>query len=669
MGDIERNTARGNAFSSDGSERNALGTLLNYCDKIPIAVEQGLEPQHFFAPHHEAIYAAMLDLQSCSEEITPQSVVARMRLQDTAGRLMAHGSESYLIDLQTDSHGPSGLADSVRAVRKGFLDRELARIRAELERSDLPPERRDALGTDLLDRQQERDAMLCDVGPWSGARSAPIPLNVDATLPPWPRNVFPAVIEAYVDAVTESFQVPRDMPAIIVLGVMATAWVGKAQVLDPRTGHAESLSLYLFPVAASGERKSSTVRVLSAPIFAYQRERVQELVQPLAEYQAEREGLEAEYQRALQDRKQTMDEEKRREAIERAAAAKRKIAELKPPPAASFIAQDATPEGLTRLMSETGGFAAIVDSEGGDIFENMIGRYGKDSAGPNIGVYLKGYDGEPVFSIRASKERQPEPIERASLSIVAATQPATIATLGKRSELRDRGLVARMLFGFCLESQVGSRSAFMPAPDAAVKRSYEDAITAALRIERLPTPYTVEISQEAQQELDRLHHEIEPRLAPGGDLAETPEWSQKLKGKIVRIAALLHLFDRINDRSPWETPVTGDAMKRAGRLLDYFIAHSRRAFGLMRQRPGYPMARKLLCGIQHKKSQRLTTAEASRLLSHSSVPNRDELRAALDVLEGHNYLRKIPSRRRDSEAWMVNPLEVRTWTTGQQGVA
>jgi cell division protein FtsL len=343
-------------------------------------------------------------------------------------------------------------------------------------------------------------------------------------------------------------------------------------------------------VAASGERKSSTVSAMSAPIFTYQTERQRELLPAHAKHEAEREGLEEDYRRALQDRKQTMDKEKRREAIERAAAAKLKIAELKPPPAACFIAQDVTPEGLTRLMSETGGFAAIVDSEGGDIFESMIGRYGKDSASPNIGAYLKGYDGEPVISIRASKERQPAPIERASLSIVAATQPATIATLGKRSELRDRGLVARMLFGFCLDSRVGSRSPFEPAPDAAVKRRYEDAITAALRIERLPTPYTVEIGKEAQHELDRLHHEIEPRLAPGGDLAETPEWSQKLKGKLLRIAALLHLFDRIHDRNPWETPVTGDVMQRAGRLLPYFIAHARRAFGLMRQRPEYATA-------------------------------------------------------------------------------
>ena len=669
MKTVRPNAETGNDFSSDASEKRALGTLLNYPDQLHIAVQDGLEPLHFFAPHHEAIFAAMLDLHSRSEEITPQSVVARMSLQNTAGRLAAHGNESYLIDLQTANQGVSGLVDSVRAVRKGFLDRELARLRAELERSDLPPERRDALGTELIERQQEWDAILCDLGQWSGARTAPIPLDVDATLPPWPRNVFPSVIEAFVDAVSESHQVPRDMPANIAMGVMATAWVGKAQVLDPRAGHAESLSLYLFTVAASGERKSSTVNVMSAPIFAYQIERQRELLPVRAKYETEREALEEDYRRALQDRKQTMDKEKRRDAIERAAALKQQLAELKPPPVASFIAQDATPEGLTRQMSETGGFAAIVDSEGGDIFESMIGRYAKDSAGPNIGVYLKGYDGESVFSIRASKERQPAPIERASLSIVAATQPATIATLGKRSELRDRGLVARMLFGFCLESRIGSRSAVMPAPDAAVKRSYEDAITAALRIERLPNPYTVEIGKEAQQELDRLHHEIEPRLAPGGDLAETPEWSQKLKGKLLRIGALLHLFDHIHDRNPWATPVTGDAMKRAGLLLDYFVAHSRRAFGLMRDRPGYAMARKLLHGIRRKQQKRLTSAEAHRLFSHSSTPTKDELRAALDVLEVHNFLAKIPSRRRDSETWIVNPLEVRTWAKPEKRVA
>ena len=350
-------------------------------------------------------------------------------------------------------------------------------------------------------------ACLTGRPPFVGEHVAALLTKILFEEPPRLRTLYPAAPEALdallVDMLAKDAAArPTDASALLPIVDELLRQVAQAPGrLDPRAGHAESLSLYLFTVAASGERKSSTVKAMSAPIFAYQTERVRELLPAHAEYQAEREGLEAEYQRALQDRKQTMDKEKRREAIDRAAALKQQLAELKPPPAACFIAQDATPEGLTRLMSETGGFAAIVDSEGGDIFENMIGRYGKDAAGPNIGVYLKGYDGEPVFSIRASKERQPALIERAALSIVAATQPATIATLGKRSELRDRGLVARMLFGFCLDSRVGSRSPFMPAPDAAVKRSYEEAITAALRIERLPTPYTVALSTEAQREL------------------------------------------------------------------------------------------------------------------------------------------------------------------------
>lgn len=82
-------------------------------------------------------------------------------------------------------------------------------------------------------------------------------------------------------------------------------------------------------------------------------------------------------------------------------------------------------------MSETGGFAAIVDLGGRRHLREHDRRYGKDSAGPNICVYLKGYDGEPVFSARASKDRQHAAIERAALTIVAATQPATIAHLGE----------------------------------------------------------------------------------------------------------------------------------------------------------------------------------------------------------------------------------------------
>ena len=122
MRTIERNTETGNDFASDRSEKAALGTLLNYSEKLNIAEDDGLQPQHFFGVHHEAIYAAMLDLHSRSEEITPQSVVARMTLQNTAGRLAAHGHESYLIELQTANQGPGGILDSVRAVRKGFLD-------------------------------------------------------------------------------------------------------------------------------------------------------------------------------------------------------------------------------------------------------------------------------------------------------------------------------------------------------------------------------------------------------------------------------------------------------------------------------------------------------------------------------------------------------------------
>lgn len=82
-----------------------------------------------------------------------------------------------------------------------------------------------------------------------------------------------------------------------------------------------------------------------------------------------------------------------------------------------------------------------------------------------------------------------------------------------------------------------------------------------------PTPYTVELSPEAQRELDRLHSEIEPRLAPGGDLAETPEWSQSSKQRFSGLPRCCTCSTEWSSQPLGsKTPVTEDAMKRAGLL-------------------------------------------------------------------------------------------------------
>ena len=192
-------------------------------------------------------------------------------------------------------------------------------------------------------------------------------------------------------------------------------------------------------------------------------------------------------------------------------------------------------------MSMTGGFACLMNPEGGGIFDIMAGRY---SEIPNLDVFLKSYDGERLVIHRAAKERDLPPIERPSLAFVVTTQPATLRRLASRQELDERGLVARMLFAIVVDSRVGYRQASKPAIPGELIESYTNTLLRALRVSRPEVPHSLVFGRDAVAEYEALFERIEPRLRQTGDLHPMRGWGCKLVGKIVRIAALIHLIER-----------------------------------------------------------------------------------------------------------------------------
>lgn len=307
-------------------------------------------------------------------------------------------------------------------------------------------------------------------------------------------------------------------------------------------------------------------------------------------------------------------------------------------------------------MSETGGFACLMNPEGGGIFDIMAGRY---SELPNLDVFLKSYDGERLVIHRAAKERDLPPIERPSLAFVVTTQPATLRRLASRQELDERGLVARMLFAIATDSRVGYRQAWKPAIADGLSVAYADALLKALRVARPVDPHTLVFGSDAIAEYTDLFNRIEPRLRSDGDLHPMRGWACKLVGKIVRIASLIHLMEHRDAREPWATPLGAPAFRRAARLADYFIGHAHHAFCLMRQSPQVDSARKLLAALQREQKLRFTTRDAQRFIAHNG--QKDDVRPALELLGLHNFIARTASRRADSEAWVVNPRHVETW--------
>jgi hypothetical protein len=500
---------------------------------------------------------------------------------------------------------------------------------------------------------------------WPGDHDLPIPLD-DISVLPWPRGVLPSPFDEYVSAVAESLQVPHDLPGILALSVMSTCYAGKVRAV-PHAGYGESLSVYGIGAADVGERKSSTYRAMVWPITRYEAERREELAPKHSEFGARRTVIEADIQKALQDRKRyKAGSPEHEDAALRVGDLRAEFDSLQPPSRAEFMTTDPTPEGLCRLMSETGGIACLMDSEGGGILDLLAGlRYCEN---PALDCFLKAYDDERLVVHRAQRDRQHPPIEHPALTIGLLTQPSTLHTLAVRKALSDRGLVQRMIFAIPAVSMVGHRVAIKPPIPPAIVEAYHQSVIKGLRAERLMVPREVLFSAEALAEYQAFYEGIERRLPEGGDLHELRGWASKLPGRIVRIATLFHLMT-CPAAEPWSVPVSAEAFRRAAALSEYLIAHTRRALGLMSRAPETATAKRVLGWINRERRKCFTTSEVHRAVM-KNAPHVDQVRAVLKgILYPHNFIAPVRAARRDQERWMVHPAVIRGWHDGEPAPA
>lgn len=649
---------------TDKTERELLGACLVCREALPQTLTVGLTEDDFFGPHHRQIFAAMLAQKADGEQPGLMSTWARMQAIGIAHHLKAHGSDGYLSELATNAP-VSGFVNLARAVKLAAHDRQLALLRTQHADRDMSEVKRRDLASQIRSLQGERDRLAAHADGWPGEPGPPLPF-ADSVPPPWPELALPPVLAEFVQAVAAYSQVPRSMPALIGLGTLSAAFAGKVVATLPN-GHTEALSLYCVVAADVSERKSSTFGQFAKPIDDYQRERKEQLAPLRSKYESERAGLQAEYDQAIQDRKRAKAGSPHHgDACDRAKRLREKLDQLKPPPAWEFVTGDTTAEGLAKLMSRTGGFALLFSPEGGGVFDRMAGHYDRE---PNLDVFLKSYDGESFGSHRASAEREVAEVQRPALAIVLTTQPATLQKLTERRELEDRGLVARFLFALPTDSQIGNRTPDSPAIPARVASAYTEAMLRCLRIDRPDVPHRLSLSPDAVTEYERLHWQIEPQLKPGGSLYDMRGWAGKLIGKIVRVAALFHLWELTmqGNAAPWNAPISGDTFRRAAELAPWLIEHARAAFCLMKQSADTAKARRLLDGLRKEKAETFTTRTAQRLIAKNGT--KAEAERVLDVLHTHNYVAPLPTARKDSQRWRVHPDEVQRWTEGRNDAA
>ena len=455
-----------------------------------------------------------------------------------------------------------------------------------------------------------------------------------STGPAYPTSLMPAVLGDFVESLAVALQVPCDLIAAQVDAVIAAAVQGTFRV-KLNADWDEPLNAYIVAVMESGEKKTPAQRAAVAPIEEHERWLVDQAKLEIAHAQTERDVLEARAKEAKASAAHSHDGQERTGLLKEAKSLNEQLVDFVVPTPPRLIADDVTPEALAGLMVENSDRMAIISSEGG-IFNILAGRYSQNV--PNLDLFLKSYTGEPYRVDR--KGRPPEYLKSACLTLCLAIQPEVLRLIAKQPIFRNLGFLARI--DFCLpESFVGYRNTQPPAVPVEVRDAYHRVVTTLLN---QPTgtdgiARVLHLSEGAHRLFTEAQEALEPRLAPGQDLANFRDWALKASGGIARRAARFHLAANAGETHPEHVPISEDTMRAAISVGDYYMAHTQVAFGLMGADSGSSDAEHLLAWISRKEYRAFRKQEAwqGNKGRFGEVSRLDD---ALSLLEDHGYIRQ-----------------------------
>jgi hypothetical protein len=526
--------------------------------------------------------------------------------------------------------------------------------------------------------------------PWGD----PVPLEAGpgaADLPPWPAGVLPEALQAYAAGVAESYQVPVDLVALSLLGVLAIAVQRKAQV-EPQPDWTEQLALWACPIGESGSRRSAVLARVAAPLQRYEAERRAREQQDADASESALRLAREDLLRAERDKSRAADALAKaratptvsvaeRDALQQALQAQqRRVADrlkdvraaeaalVKPP---RLLIEDATVEAASTVLAEQGERLGIVSAEG-DFFENLGGRFGKQVP---VSFWAKTYTGDRHVVDRRGgggadgTRPRTEVLERPCLSMVLSPQPVVLGELRDRKTLLLRkGIMARFVYAVPA-SRVGYRALHPEALRGDVEQPWHATVGRLLALEYAPgvgavtargaegqgLPHRLRCTEAALAVLDAFRADVERRLRPGGDLAPLGEWAHKYVGHVVRIAALLHLAAAAPAAPAAGAPVvlppvSADAVARAVALAPYLAAHARAALGLFADAARTQGALVLKAWLEAHPRREFGQRDAHQACRrHFDGP--DAVADALDVLEAYGYVQDVPPPPGQATRW------------------
>ena len=247
-----------------------------------------------------------------------------------------------------------------------------------------------------------------------------------------------------------------------------------------------------------------------------------------------------------------------------------------------------------------------------------------------------------------------------ALTLVIATQPKVLRDLWGKPGAEGRGVLARPLYTFPEPVYGVSRSPQAPAAalsafELSVRALFDDVPLLALDEDGRPQPVTLRLAEDAEPAFELYEAELaRERLELGtSDEAEDEAaylgWLSKLAGQTARLAACLHAAAYWTSGACTNVVIGRREVEDAIALARYFHQNARAVFGLMGELPEQRRAAAVLRWLRARDADelgRLTFRDIHR--TRGKGARAEDVRAALNLLEQHGYVRLERQPRRGS---------------------
>ncbi len=430
-------------------------------------------------------------------------------------------------------------------------------------------------------------------------------------------------------ALAEVTQCAPAIAAHAVLAACSLAAQSKADVLLP-FGQSRPLSLFLFTIAASGERKTTVDNEACAPVHRFE-ERLRDDFRAASDQHRAR-SLAWESQRKRIETNRVIDFQGQAAELERLGAMPEK-------PMAPFLTTgDLTIEGLARIWANARPSLGVFTAEGGT-FTGGHGM-GDDNKLRTAAALSELWDGKPVKRLRASDGVTILAGRRLSLHV--QVQPEAAAAFLADRVLRDQGFLSRVLVA-APKSRAGDRLFREPkADDIEELHAYTERVRAIFESPdktdasgRELRPSLLKMTYEAASIWRSFFDEVEEEAREEGRFGGLRDFASKAAEHAARIAGVVSIY---RERGP--TAVTPGDMRTGVELVRWYLGEGDRLARTARTDPRLLAARSVLTWMSGQDGDYLHFRALLRNGPHS-LRNKEAADMALGILEQHRWLRKV----------------------------